>query len=128
MRRGNVKQSADVTNVSPRRRRAGGNTPEGQSAVLVIKGEVGDLDGTRAAVDGRGQPVDPARVADQHVGVVRHAKVSINAAEKEDRRRRVTLASVNKHGCAVVLFCSRLTCFPGRCPAATRCDRGHGLH
>lgn len=104
MRRGNVKQSADVTNVSPRRRRPGGNTPEGQGAVLVIKGEVGDLDGTRAAVDGRGQPVDPARVADQHVGVVGHAKVSINAAEKEDRRRRVTLASVNKHGCAVVLF------------------------
>lgn len=56
--------------------------PERQCAVLIIKWEVGDLDGTGAAIDGRRQPVHPAVVVDQHVGIVGHIKLSINAAEK----------------------------------------------
>lgn len=57
--------------------------PECQSAVLIIEWEVGDLDGTGAAIDGRRQPVHPAIVGDQHVGIVGHIKLSINAAEKK---------------------------------------------
>lgn len=56
--------------------------PECQRAVLIIKWEVGDLDGTGAAIDGRRQPVHRAVASDQRVGVVSHIKLAINAAEK----------------------------------------------
>ena len=61
--------------------------PEHQGAVLIVKGEEGDLYCAGAAVDGRGQPVHPACVVDQHVGVVRHVKLAVDAAN--DRRDKV---------------------------------------
>lgn len=62
--------------------------PECQCAVLIIKWEIGDLDGTGAAIDGRRQPVHRAVVVDQHVGIVGHIKLSINAAEKRFKKKK----------------------------------------
>jgi len=42
---------------------------EDHGAVLPVEGEIGDMDGTGAAVNGGGQPVDAAIRGHQHVGV-----------------------------------------------------------
>lgn len=61
--------------------------PECQRAVLIIKWEVGDLDGTGAAINGRRQPVHRAIAGDQHIGVVGHIKLAINAVEKRFEKK-----------------------------------------
>lgn len=48
---------------------------------MIIERKIGDLNGTGAAIDGWRQPVHPAVVCDQHVGVVGDVKLAINAAE-----------------------------------------------
>lgn len=55
--------------------------PECKCAVLIIKWEEGDLNGTRTAIDSRRKPVNPAIITDQHICVVSHIKLAINAAE-----------------------------------------------
>ncbi len=54
---------------------------------MIIKWEVGDLNGTSAAIDGGRQPVHPATAGDQHVGIVSHIELAINAAEIEDKEQ-----------------------------------------
>lgn len=59
-------------------------TPEYQSAVLIIKREVGDFNCAGATVDGRRQPVHRPIAIDQHVSVVSNVKLAINAEQKKD--------------------------------------------
>lgn len=68
--------------------------PEYQCAVLIVKWEVGDFNGTGAAIDSWRQPVHPSIAADQDVGVVSHIKLAIDAAhDKEEWGRELTWSS-----------------------------------
>lgn len=55
---------------------------------MIIKWEVGDFEGTIAAIDSRWQPVHPAVAADQHIGVVGHIKLAINAADVKYKEQK----------------------------------------
>lgn len=54
---------------------------------MIIKWEIGDLNGTSASIDSRRQPVHPTAAADQHIGVVSHVKLAINAAEIKEQKQ-----------------------------------------
>lgn len=55
--------------------------PEYQCAILIIKWEIGDLNGAGATVDGRRQPVHRTIVGDQHISIVSNIKISINTVK-----------------------------------------------
>lgn len=55
---------------------------------MIIKGEVGDLNCTSAAIDGRRQPIHPPIIGDQYIGIVGHVKLAINATENGDKGER----------------------------------------
>lgn len=92
---------------------------EDHGAVLPVEGEVGDMDDTDAAVDGRGQPVDAAIRGHQHVGVEGDLECPIDAGGK-----RMGSAPNYARGAAAsptwgrVPIALSLTCSPGRCLAA----------
>lgn len=71
---------------------------EDHGAVLPVEGEVGDMDGAGAAVDGGGQPVDAAVGGHQHVGVERDLERPVNAG---GGKKRVGSAPGDAHGVAV---------------------------
>lgn len=55
---------------------------------MIIKWEIGNFNGTCAAIDGRRKPIHSSIAADQDVGIVSHIKLAINAGENEEKKRK----------------------------------------
>lgn len=96
--------------------------PEYQCAILIIKWEIGDLNGTGATVDGRRQPVHRTIVGDQHISIVSNIKLSINTVK--DRTVDNKCYSPSKK--YFLPQWKDLTYSPGLCQEATLCCMGHG--
>ncbi len=62
---------------------------------MIVKWEIGDLNGTSASIDSRRQPVHPTTAANQYIGVVSHVKLAINAAEIKEQKQTPDLIQKN---------------------------------